>query len=560
MITSVRELIDAISQKQLLEHIQGNVELKESWERKHGEKLSALGNKIQNKCGWLVVGVDDDGNLCRRNIEWAKSCEEIISQHLNDKLEPIQSCKSINCVEVDGSWIIVIEIRNPGDIVYWGKEAYGGTGTTIKILDPDQIIELRVALPGLLDYSAQPVPSVYDGQIVSEFTESIARIGAGIEFSSSPELTLRKIGIHSKQASRILFGQCTFRVVKFNSANDVISNATKVGLFTLLTDKFQNEIQEWSAAQTRATINPYPPKALKEALANSVAHAAYYENDGEVIIELYPEKLCVSNLCHKEASYFANKWFSRSHKTFNGLLMEVLRISGKVDELGRGKNLIFSESIKNGKMTPEVVLENAGGYKRWKLWMYGNPVNKNEMRLLGRIREYYKDEQKALIAYALALWKEKPVNQIKEYVDGDFARQFAEVLDDYSGPIFYYKDKERIVLNRWARLLLGEGLDSKKLSPDEESRLREHAYRIQVRYYDGFITPKELRKLGDMQESRSERVLSSQLLTKWEKEGVVTKIKYGTYKFVTKEEAKSNLDFLMSILQTKAPNAAILNE
>ena len=53
--------------------------------------------------------------------------------------------------------------------------------------------------------------------------------------------------------------------------------------------------------------------------------------------------------------------------TINGLLMEVLRVAGHVDELGRGKNLIFSDSIKNGKRSPEVILERAGRYDRWKL-------------------------------------------------------------------------------------------------------------------------------------------------------------------------------------------------
>ena len=146
-------------------------------------------------------------------------------------------------------------------------------------------------------------------------------------------------------------------------------------------------------------------------------------------------------------------------------------------------------------------------------------------------------ERKALISQALVLWRDKPVREIRNYVDGDFARQFAEVLSGIKGPIFYYEKEDRITLRRWAEILIGEGKDSKDLSPGEEERLQTLAYDIQTKYNNSIITPKDLRELGDMGNTKSELVLSSSILKRWYGQGVLEKVGHGKYKFVSKVPA-----------------------
>jgi hypothetical protein len=60
--------------------------------------------------------------------------------------------------------------------------------------------------------------------------------------------------------------------------------------------------------------------------------------------------------------------------------------------------------------------------------LYGGTQDENLLRLLERSRAVYKDAQKALVAHALVLWRNQPVSEIRNYIDGDFSRQFAEVL------------------------------------------------------------------------------------------------------------------------------------
>jgi predicted HTH transcriptional regulator len=523
MLKKPPDVTKALEDGCLLEHLHTNLELKEEWAARNGEKLSALANKLDQISTFLAVGVSDTGKATGKSAKWAKKTEEVISQQINQHLDPSHACVSISCHEVQNSWIVVVAIRNPGDVTYWDGKAYKAAGTTIDEMKPHEILELRIQLPGLTDFSKQYFKSSYELVLVSDFAERVRRGNHPLEIphrGESEELAvLQRLGIHERQAARILFGPCMFRLVIYDEHGSPKSNSKEQGLYRLLSPKFRSNC-------LNAGVE-YSDRALKEALSNAVAHAAYFEGDGEILIEIYPSRIAISNLCIKESTYFANRWFSRSHKSVNGLLMEALRIAGLVDELGRGKHIIFSESIKLGHRPPEVVIEKSGRYDRWKLIIHGALESGNYLRVLDRCREIYRDEQKALIAQALELWRDKAVKEIRNFVDGEFARQFADVLGGLEGPLFYDESRDKITLKRWAEVLIGEGKESKVLSPGEEKILYTTLYDYSRQYNDGVVTPKSIREFGGMGNSNSEKALSSSLLSKWEKQRLVEKVGHG---------------------------------
>jgi len=150
------------------------------------------------------------------------------------------------------------------------------------------------------------------------------------------------------------------------------------------------------------------------------------------------------------------------------------------------------------------------------------------------------------------IWRDKPVTEITNYIDGDFSRQFAEVLSNLKGPTFYWKAQDKIVLSRWASVLLGEGKDSKTFSPAEEEQMRTFAYDIRMNYHGGYITPKDLRDLAHMGNTPSEKSLSSKLLSKWTSEGSVRKLGQGKFQFVKKVEFPlSDFSELLKLLEAK---------
>jgi len=231
--------------------------------------------------------------------------------------------------------------------------------------------------------------------------------------------------------------------------------------------------------------------------------------------------------------FFANKWFSRSHKTVNRLLMETLRVARLVDELGRGKNVIFRESIFAGKRPPQAMTERAGHYSRWKLVLYDGTRDDRQLRLLERLRDHYgNDEHKALIANALVLWRSQSVSTIKGYVDDESFPVFQEVLEDANGPVFFYEGADEIIPSRWINVLLRDGKDSKQLSEAEEFHLYDVLYHIHANFHQGIVTTDDVRKMARFGKTSSENALLSKLFRKWAAEGKVEKIKSGRYRFL----------------------------
>ena len=233
--------------------------------------------------------------------------------------------------------------------------------------------------------------------------------------------------------------------------------------------------------------------------------------------------------------------------------MELLRIAGHVDELGRGKNLIFSESISQGKSPPSVKVQGAGRYFRWALTISGHTADRRHLRVFKGIKDIYGDTPKALIAQALVLWSSKQVREIRDYVDDTYTDLFAEVLSDLNGPIFYYQEEDRVVLHRWVRVMLEEGKDAKQLSPSEENRERAFLTQYCAKYQDGYITPKLLRRLTHLGDNSSAKSYASRLLKKWVAEGHITRTRTGLYEFVPeKKRLRQDLkELLKKLLSTE---------
>jgi predicted HTH transcriptional regulator len=551
MLKIKEDIISKINERTLVEHRYDNLELKSSWGQDCGKKISALANKNQQGSNWLCVGINNSGEICENNESWAKTTEEIISQHINQYLDPQQVCQSISCHKLNDKWFIIIQFKNPGAVVYWNKKAYKTSGTTISEMEPEEIMGLIVTLPGLSDYTAQDFQGSFQNDLVKKYTLIVSEKRKNSILASlkdlSPEQALGRVGIKNKNTCNILFGNCQYRVVYYDKQQNPINNEPQEGVYRIIHDDFIQHLQEWSKQQLNIRTNPYPDLALREALANAVAHAAYFENNGDIIIEIFPEKISISNLCLHESVYFANKWFSNAHQTINKTLMETLRLSGYVDELGRGKNLIFSESLRYGKKAPQVIIEKSGRFSRWRLLIYGGIQNKAQLKLLGQLRDQYKNEQKALIANALVLWRGQSVANLRQYIEGEAQNLFAEVLRDINGPIFYYKEKDTIVLRRWVKVLLGEGKESKQLTPAEEKDVYEFVKKIRLDYHHGYVSPKDLRDIADLGHTSSSQVMSSQLLKKWVKENKLKKIRKGLYQFIKSEVSYSVEELLKKL-------------
>ncbi len=420
--------------------------------------------------------------------------------------------------------MIIATIKNPGVVVKWNRNAWAGSGTTKRKLDSSEILELSLKLPGLHDVSKFKVKYVPDISLVQKFCD----LGK-LEFD---DMVLVRNNLSNNRCGKILFGNTKFRVVKYDTNNDVILNETRNGLLKLLTEEFFDEIREnynTSFFENTRISNVL----LKEALGNTVGHAAYHENDGEVLIELYPNKIHVSNLAYNEYLSLANKWFSSAHKSPNPFLMETLRVINKVDELGRGKKKLLAECLMNGFKPPFITITDAGRSKRWSLIIDFGLDSSRLKKVYSTIQEQYgENTEKSLIAYALVLWRDKPFSEITKYFDTYESKVAAEIISDLTGPVFYWEEEDKITLYRWVKVLLEEGKSSRNFTPSEEVQLFNWCQEFHNKYYRGLITPKEFRARAHMSDSQSDQSLTSKTLKRWEKEGKIKRVKRGVYKFI----------------------------
>lgn len=553
----IDKLIQDVLSHKVKEHLNQNIELKSSWHQDHGKKISALCNKINDGKKFLIIGVADDGVPVKNNEAWLKQTEEQISQHLNQYLDPVSCIHIFKTYYNDNEscGLIILELINPGAVVYWNKNAYKAVGTTKDIMEPDEILALSTRLPGTIDITSQRIESEISEELVRDFAELCEKRTESFfkQISHRPIVEiLNTLSIYKTKTTQILFGEITARYVVVNENNEVIVNKTVAGLYKIINDAFFNEINTTLSSLNRKIRNSIPVKVLKETLANAVAHAAYYENNGEIIIEVYPDKIIVGNLALPESGFYANKWFSRSHKTYNRLLMETLRVSGVVDELGRGKNIIYSELLKNGNKPPEIYIEKAGRFSRWNLCIYVEGIDKKILRLYDVIQSNYATSIKSQMAFSLVLWKGKPVSEIKKYIDGESEKAFLEIINDLKGPVFYWQERDEIVLRRWARLIIEEGRDTKKFTSAEEQDLIKSLHELSKKYWGSFFTLKQLREFASIGDTPSAIQQSCKMVSNWEKEKIVKKIKKGEYKFIEKKgtNADEALNILKELLNT----------
>jgi predicted HTH transcriptional regulator len=543
-IQSISELKIKLQEKAVTEYAYENVELKRDWSREHGEKISMLTNGQPEYNCFLVVGVEDDGSLSGHDESWLASKLEVLSQHCNQYLDPSVTLLDITTEDVDGSKLIICTIKNPGIVVKWGNYAFAGNGTTKKKLAPEQILELNLSLPGLTDVSKQSV----------EFTPIIALVQdlRAILGDDYREGYLEKYHLDNTKCGELLFGNTKYRVVKYDQVGEVVSNETRLGLFGLLSNSMNDEVRtyysDFISDSTRITDS-----LLREAIGNCVGHAAFKDNFGEIIIELHPSRIVISNLAFPEYTSLANKWFSSAHKSPNPFLMETLRMAKKVDELGRGKKKLLSECLSNGFNAPVVTITDAGRYKRWTLQIIFEENDERFMNIERSLSKQYQSQpEKIIIAYALILWHQKPFSEIRRYFDNHESKVAAEVISDIKGPVFFWEERDSIVLHRWVKLLIEEGKSSKEFTHHEELELYKRCLSLHNKYHGGLITPAEFRELAHLSNSSSDMSLSSRIMKKWTNENKLQKVKRGTYKFTERTVIEIEKSELLKLVQAFA--------
>lgn len=524
------------------------VEFKRKWQQDCGQDISAIANDENIQTGWLVVGVEDNGALSGHDENWLKKTEQDVSNHIRQYLEPSWAVTRVVGEHIKNAYCLFIEIQNPQDIVSWNGVAYKLIGTTSSKMKEDELLALSIKLPGA-DFSKNKYEGSYNPSLITAFAQKVSSESTDFDIDInkvSPEDILRKLNIYGTIAAGILFGEYKFRLVNFNEDGDILDQTTKSGLFHILSDSFIEQIQ--SRARKKGTHiegastsvqeeTPYPVKALREVLANAVAHALYQKNAGDIVVETHPNRITVRNNCSKEAKLFVDKWLSRIHKPVNKHLMNTLRIARITDEQGTGKIRIFRLMLESGKREPIIDFQTLGDYSRWSITLFNEEANKELKKIAEEIKGQFDNPDQWRLATALLLWRDRSWDEILQYFDEHYKYVANQVLHNTHSPVLLFNNK--LYTKRWANIRL-TGQFTKQFSEAEKSMflkiLSEYSF---DNGRNGNIESELARRIIGLSDHQSEKTQLARLFSEWRDKGYMEQVKKGNWKFTGNLQVES---------------------
>lgn len=508
-----------------------SLELKESWKQNHGKTLSAMGNA---QGGFMCIGVSDKGQLICHDKNVLIDFQHAAENHINQYLQPSCAVQSIRQEKINNHFVLIIEVINPRAVTLWNNKCYRRTGSSTTEMQPAQRRQLELKWPDL-DFSSFKYEGPIDGSLVLDFAKHLSG-GNGDWLGLSAAQVLSKLNLTQTNAAGILFGDFTYRLVHYDSTGDLKDQREYQGLHRVLQDDFVKNIQSWSRTQAAQLKNgsmslqeelPYSEDALREALVNAVAHTAFEQNQrGDIKVELYVDRIEISNSCCQEAKAFIYKRFSRESFIYNPLLMKTLRSAHFVEELGTGKNKIFRYSIENGKQEPLFEYQNwSDGYGRWKVILYNKKLKPQILQTLEKLKKQYPEQSdKYKIAAAIVLWQGKSLNDILHHLNQHYKQVLLSILDDEQSPFWlrYSGLNVYIYVRPWGR---------DQFSADNNTSLkdvlRNYAHKD---HRDGQITNQQARCILDIGHGRSSQVQVARLFQKLEAEGFIARKSTGVWK------------------------------
>ena len=353
--------------------------------------------------------------------------------------------------------------------------------------------------------------------------------------TTTPQKILKKLNIIKTNTAGILFGSFSYRIVNFNIDGDILDQSEKQGLYNILSDDFVEQIQSRSRKKgthvegSSTTVQeemPYPVKALREILANAVAHSLYQKNNGDIVVEIHPNKITVRNNCSPEAKLFVNKWLSRIYKPMNKHLMNTLRAARITDEQGTGKMRILRLMLESGKREPIIEFNEYNHYCTWSITLCNDETNKALKSLAEELKDKFTENDQWRMAIALLLWRKRSWKEVKQYLD-EYNKDVAEqVLKNEHCPVFRYQDG--FYTKRWAMVRL-TGRVTRQFNESEKTIIFKL---LRSNTINGHISSEQARKIIGLSDHQSEKSQLSALFKEWKQKSRIEKVKKGHWKFL----------------------------
>ena len=354
-----------------------NMEFKIKVPTKINELLSEVCAFANSEGGYLLIGIDDEGNIKGTTVDNTKRSA------IQDAIRNISPVLNVEVYQVDvgGRSVWVIEVPSGKDKPYVLSGAiYVREGSNSQKLTSADEIRFFFQTNNRIYFDAVPCPQF---DIIEEFDKKNFKnflLESSISSNISTQQILNNLQVFDEsgviknggvlffgQQPEYFFPQAIIRCVRFKGTTKVhIIDDKKYGgpLFqqyinalTWIKDKLEvTYIIEGSGP--RKEVWEIPLTVFKEAIINALSHRDYYERGARTMIEIYDNRVEISN--PGGLLMGVKKDFGKKSMTRNPLIFGLFTRMNLVEQVASGIPRMCDEMQEAG--LPEPKFSTEGGF------------------------------------------------------------------------------------------------------------------------------------------------------------------------------------------------------
>jgi len=280
-----------------------NVEFKREPSRTLHREIAAFAN---TEGGYIIIGVDDDGNIIGTDV---KAALEMVTSALSAIIPPPQI--AIRKPSINGRNLLVIEVQKGASLCSVGGVVYIRVGTGIRPLSIQEILMLSAEL-GIITWDGAPAFALTEANslYIDWFFEAIKQSRGKAIADEDRDRYLRSTGatkdgmltnagiLFFTDAGRYI-PHARIRLIRMAGGEPVWSREFEGPAWQGIESAYSNLLAEIQRVEVvvgtrRIRIEEYPPRAIREAIINAIAHRNYVVS-ADVRIFLHPDAIEIRN-------------------------------------------------------------------------------------------------------------------------------------------------------------------------------------------------------------------------------------------------------------------------
>lgn len=279
------------------------LEFKETAGKNIHHEIAAFAN---SEGGHIIVGVADSGKIIGTDVK--KAIEKVTSSIQSIIPPPEIKTQKISIDEKD---LLIISVEKSTSLCSLGGVVYIRAGTGVRPLSLQEIVMLFSEM-GTINWDEIPMISVYDArpEYIDWFFEKIEETRGKTISEEHKSRYLRSAGAIKNDkltnAGILFFTEATeniayakIRKIGMGEDGPLWSREYEGPVWKTVEEVYSGLIQDIKsvdvvAGTRRIKIEQYPPRAIREALINAVAHRNYTIS-ADVKILIYPDRFEIKN-------------------------------------------------------------------------------------------------------------------------------------------------------------------------------------------------------------------------------------------------------------------------